>query len=147
VAVIKTFEPRPDGTYCLLIDPQADTVEVVGPRGMDADGLEFTPSYYEEVPTGAHVAAIMVRVDAATGLPVGLMLERFSQRDRRKGHRSWRIGPRTTDLQALEGFIEVAVDAIRSVTDPDEPELFEEAAPMPTLRRNNGGWLLEPAAR
>lgn len=137
MAVIKTIETHRGRRYCLLIDPNADTVAVVAEQGFRADHFdnEFTPAFLEEVegdPT------LFVRIDEATEEPVGLMVEHVSKRE---GRRWFRRPGRS--LEVFDLLFELAHSALWP---PEATESFlDEPQRVAELRRGEYGWQLETA--
>lgn len=125
MAVIKTVWELGGHTFCLLLDADEDTVEVVYERGFyrDDDGeLEFFPSYYEERVTEGAWDSVMVRCLEDTGVAAGLMIERVSHRPRR-----WR-GENFTALESIQTLMALAFQHL-----PDEAEQLKLPTPTPDL--------------
>jgi|GEM_PF-6128865 len=137
MAVIKTIETHRGRRYCLLIDPNADTVAVLAEQGFDADDFDNdpTPAYFEEIegdPT------LFVRIDEATEEPVGLMVEHASKREGRR----WLRRPRRS-LEVFDFLFELAHAALWP---PEATESFlDEPQRAAELRRGQYGWQLETA--
>ena len=104
---MKALGHRHGSYYCLLLDTEADTAEVVTQDGFTLvdearpEQLELVPSYREETLIGS-LGDVMLRIADATEAPVGVMLEGFSRRSRPR----WRGG---TGLEPLALLAELIV--------------------------------------
>lgn len=105
MAVIQTLRREDGRLFCVLLDPENDSVEVVSDAGFDADGsqLDFTLAHYEPG-TVTGLGDVMVRIDEATGTPIGILVEGFSRRGRRRRL----IATRTDPLAVLSRVIHAA---------------------------------------
>lgn len=113
--------------FCVLIDPHADSVEVVYERGYERDesgeDVEFLPSYYDEQLTTGLWDSIMVRCLEDGDVPVGLMLEHFS-RSRRRGLRRPEFGP----LEAIDLLMVLAYRHLPALAEQTESMLAPESS-------------------
>jgi hypothetical protein len=120
----------------LLIDPEADSLEVVGDDGYEVtdDGVTFTAATYEELDGGGW-GPVLLRIDDASDRPVGIGIEHFSKLA--KPH--WYSFPESS-LFLLGEFVSMAQHSILGIR-PEEQELFQDPHETP-LRRENGVWKL-----
>jgi hypothetical protein len=133
MAVVKTLQQHRGRLYCLLTDAEADTIEVVTDAGFVADfpgdgEVDFSAVYFAEAKSD-ELGPIMLRLDEATDMPVGFLLEHASRRVRQRWSRR-----AESPLALIEKLVELA----HTLEVPAEP--LPEMPPEFANRGNGAGF-------
>lgn len=133
MAVMKAMHREHGHAQWILLDADADTVEVVTEAGVIdsyAADVDFVASYYVE--GRAPFGPVMIRIAEATGAPVGVLFENLS---RRTSGRFWQRlrRPEASQLAVVAKLL-ASVQAFPYIRQPtllpDEQaymQMFEEA--------------------
>lgn len=112
MAVTQAMIPLEGRLFCLLMDSEEDSVEVVHPDGFALDEergmVDFFPSFYHERQVKGWIP-LMVRRRQDTGALIGLMVEDVSSRFPGKW---WRRRRRETVPQLVEMLLILAHDQL-----------------------------------
>ena len=132
MAVTRTFTWYRGQLYCLLLDPLADSVEVVHQLGFhepdEEDDVDFLPSYYEDYPAGGVWGTVMIRRLDTSDVPVGFMVENVTHRFRPRRRKEV-----PTLLEVIEVLFILAYKHLRAEAHEPTDELFEEVASEPAI--------------
>lgn len=127
MAVTEAFVPvGEDFAWCLLIDSEADSIEIVHPHAFTEDGHPMA-SYYQERPVSGDWGSIMIRRLEETALPVGLRVEGVSSRFRPKRLRKYATVPQVIKMLVILAGAHLGQETT-------EPLIPSEQASGPILR-------------
>jgi hypothetical protein len=134
MAVVASLMPHQGQYFCLVLDDESDSIEVVFPSGFEHDvetgDIEFAAAYFVDALAGPGLPfrEVTIRMDEATDAPAGLMVERVSS----YGHESV--------FALVPALVRLAYRTFEHRSG-GTPELFPSAEPGP-LRVVNGNYHL-----
>lgn len=151
MALTQGLIPFEDSFFCLLMDAEADSIEIVHPDGFElqagedvvgvgAEGgarIDFYPSFYDERPVPGEWQAIMVRHLDGSNAPVGLMVENVSKRFRPRWRRAVPTIPEVVEMLLILGYQHLGAERTEPIfEDAPDPPVMSWPTGLPELKLN-----------